>query len=172
MANYSLVINSRFRPFSYQEMLAPTLQSTQAHQALEDAYNELGMQAGTVEAMLNKVLDGKITLQESDLDAFNFETVNYEIVEEVKEEVKEENTIIDVTPIAVNKTSKPNKSKKSNSTMFEIDNDFMTITAEIEEEKEEKEEKEKNTKYHTLGIGVFLLFKEKSIFRRYIVYSF
>lgn len=57
MANYSLVINSRFRPFSYQEMLAPTLQSTQAHQALEDAYSQLGMQAGTVEAMLNRELD-------------------------------------------------------------------------------------------------------------------
>ena len=32
---------------------------------------------------------------------------------------------------------------------IELDNDFMTITAEIEEEKEEKEEKEKNMKYHT-----------------------
>ena len=32
---------------------------------------------------------------------------------------------------------------------IELDNDFMTISAEIEEEKEEKEEKEKNEKYHT-----------------------
>ena len=31
----------------------------------------------------------------------------------------------------------------------ELDNDFMTITAQIEEEKEEKEQKEKNSKYHT-----------------------
>ena len=31
----------------------------------------------------------------------------------------------------------------------ELDNDFMTITAEIEEEKEEKEQSEKNLKYHT-----------------------
>ena len=31
----------------------------------------------------------------------------------------------------------------------ELDNDFMTITAEIEEEKEEKEQKEKNMKNHT-----------------------
>ena len=31
----------------------------------------------------------------------------------------------------------------------ELDNDFMTITAEIEEEKEEKEQEEKNLKYHT-----------------------
>lgn len=32
---------------------------------------------------------------------------------------------------------------------IEIDNDFMTITATIDEEREEKEEKEKNSKYHT-----------------------
>ena len=31
----------------------------------------------------------------------------------------------------------------------ELDNDFMTITAQIEEEKEEKDQKEKNLKYHT-----------------------
>lgn len=30
-----------------------------------------------------------------------------------------------------------------------LDNDFMTVTAEIEEEKEEQQEKEKNEKYHT-----------------------
>lgn len=31
----------------------------------------------------------------------------------------------------------------------ELDNDFMTISAKIEEEKEQKEEKEKNEKFHT-----------------------
>lgn len=31
----------------------------------------------------------------------------------------------------------------------QLDNDFMTITAEIQEEKEEKEEKEQSEKYHT-----------------------
>ena len=31
----------------------------------------------------------------------------------------------------------------------ELDNDFMTITAQIEEEKSEKEQEEKNMKYHT-----------------------
>lgn len=31
----------------------------------------------------------------------------------------------------------------------ELDNDFLTITAVIEEEKEEKQEQEKNEKYHT-----------------------
>ena len=32
---------------------------------------------------------------------------------------------------------------------IEIDNDFMTITAEIQEEKEEKQEDEKNGRFHT-----------------------
>lgn len=32
---------------------------------------------------------------------------------------------------------------------IELDNDFMTITAEIREEKEEKNEEEKNLRYHT-----------------------
>ena len=32
---------------------------------------------------------------------------------------------------------------------IELDNDFMTITAQIEEEQEQKEEKEENVKYHT-----------------------
>lgn len=32
---------------------------------------------------------------------------------------------------------------------IEFDNDFMTISAQIEEEKEQKEEQEKNEKYHT-----------------------
>ncbi len=32
---------------------------------------------------------------------------------------------------------------------IEINNDFMTITAETQEEKEEKEEEEKNARYHT-----------------------
>lgn len=31
----------------------------------------------------------------------------------------------------------------------EMDNDFMTITAEIQEEKEERDEAEKNARYHT-----------------------
>lgn len=57
MANYNLVVNSRFKPFSLQELWMPAMEATKAHQALEEAYTNLGMQAGTVEAMLNKELD-------------------------------------------------------------------------------------------------------------------
>lgn len=41
MANYSLVFGSKFRPFEYQEMLAPVLLATQAHQQLEESYADL-----------------------------------------------------------------------------------------------------------------------------------
>lgn len=57
MANYSLVINSQFKPFSYQEMLAPTLMATQAHQELENQYGELSAKANVWEEMANEQTD-------------------------------------------------------------------------------------------------------------------
>lgn len=57
MANYSLVINSQFKPFSYQEMLAPTLMATQAHQELENQYGELVTKASVWEEMANEQTD-------------------------------------------------------------------------------------------------------------------
>lgn len=57
MANYSLVINSQFKPFSYQEMLAPTLMATQAHQELESQYGELATKASVWEEMANEQTD-------------------------------------------------------------------------------------------------------------------
>lgn len=57
MANYSLVINSQFKPFSYQEMMAPTLMATQAHQELENQYGELATKASVWEEMANEQTD-------------------------------------------------------------------------------------------------------------------
>ena len=57
MANYSLVINSQFKPFSYQEMLAPTLMATQAHQELENQYGELATKASVWEEIANEQTD-------------------------------------------------------------------------------------------------------------------
>lgn len=57
MANYSLVINSKFKPFSYQEMLQPALMQTQAHQALEDEYANLNTKASVWENMANQQTD-------------------------------------------------------------------------------------------------------------------
>lgn len=59
MANYSLVINSRFRPFEYQELLAPALMATQAHQAVEEAYADLSTKASIWDKMANEATDKK-----------------------------------------------------------------------------------------------------------------
>ena len=55
--NYSLVVNSSFKPFSYQEMLAPVLMATQAHQELENQYGELATKASIWEEMANEQTD-------------------------------------------------------------------------------------------------------------------
>lgn len=57
MANYSLVINSQFKPFSYSEMLQPVLMATQAHQELENQYGELSAKANVWEEMANEQTD-------------------------------------------------------------------------------------------------------------------
>lgn len=57
MANYSLVINSKFRPFEYQELMAPVLQANQAHQQLEEAYGELSNKASVWDKMANEQTD-------------------------------------------------------------------------------------------------------------------
>lgn len=57
MANYSITINSKFRPFSYAEMLAPVQAMTQAHQAVEDQYSDLMTKASVWENMANEQND-------------------------------------------------------------------------------------------------------------------
>ena len=59
MANYSLVVDAKFRPFSYQELLAPALMMTQAHQQVEDQYAELSSKANIWDKMANEQTDKK-----------------------------------------------------------------------------------------------------------------
>jgi hypothetical protein len=59
MANYSLVIDSHFKPFSYAEMLAPVQAATQAHQELESAYSELETKANIWDKMASETTDPK-----------------------------------------------------------------------------------------------------------------
>lgn len=59
MANYSLIINSSFKPFSYAEMLAPVQAATQAHQELESAYSELETKANIWDKMASETSDPK-----------------------------------------------------------------------------------------------------------------
>lgn len=57
MANYSLVVNSVFKPYSYQELLAPVQMATQAHQDLENQYSELSTKASVWENLANEQTD-------------------------------------------------------------------------------------------------------------------
>lgn len=57
MANYSLILNAPFKPFSYQEMVAPVLAATQAHQAVEEDYANLTAAANTVAGKANEQTD-------------------------------------------------------------------------------------------------------------------
>lgn len=57
MANYNLVIDSTFKPFSYQEMLAPVMMAQQAHQAIEDEYAELSTKANIWDEMASEQSD-------------------------------------------------------------------------------------------------------------------
>lgn len=59
MPNYSLIINSSFKPFSYAEMLAPVQAATQAHQELESAYSELETKSNIWDKLANESTDPK-----------------------------------------------------------------------------------------------------------------
>lgn len=55
--NYSLVINSQFKPFSYAELMAPVNNMQQAHEKLETAYAELAAKAGQWDMLANEATD-------------------------------------------------------------------------------------------------------------------
>lgn len=57
MANYSLILDTKFKPFSYAEMLAPVAAATQAHQAIEEEYENLATKASVWDRMANEQTD-------------------------------------------------------------------------------------------------------------------
>lgn len=57
MANYSLIVGSKFSPFTYQELLEPAVSATKAHQELENQYSELSTSANVWEEMANEQTD-------------------------------------------------------------------------------------------------------------------
>lgn len=73
MANYSLVIGSKFTPFTFDELLKPALMATQAHQELEGQYSELGINSSRWEDLINEQIDaelhGKVSQYSKDLEA-------------------------------------------------------------------------------------------------------
>lgn len=55
-ANY-IVVNSKFKPFSYAEMLQPVQMATAAHQEVENEYTELATKANVWDEMANEQTD-------------------------------------------------------------------------------------------------------------------
>lgn len=53
------VSGAKFRPFSYQEMIAPLQQSTEMHMQLEDAYGQLGTQADLLSGVVDEQANPK-----------------------------------------------------------------------------------------------------------------
>jgi hypothetical protein len=57
MANYSLISNATFQPFTYQELAMPLDREEAYHEKLIDEYDKLSSQADVLEAMGNSELD-------------------------------------------------------------------------------------------------------------------
>lgn len=134
-----------------------------ASEALEgvfgnDCLSAMGDGGDSIESILNKALDGRIELKENDIDDFNFETINYDIievdeedivkvekveVEEVEKEIKPTvNTIFKSSNILDQlkkiKQKDNNKSSENISDMFSKLNKLKSLSNE-EEQVEKKE---------------------------------
>lgn len=57
MANYSLVIGSRFSPFTYEELLKAPIMATQAHQEIEAGLSDLATKANVWDEIANEQTD-------------------------------------------------------------------------------------------------------------------
>lgn len=64
-ANY-IVTNTRFKPFTYDELLKPVLRATEEHRNLEEQYANLATSANAPLGMLNEVLDSESYKRNSD----------------------------------------------------------------------------------------------------------
>lgn len=60
MANYYLVADSRYKPFTYQELLAPVLAAEEAHRELENAYSELDANSSLWDNMIDRTTDDNL----------------------------------------------------------------------------------------------------------------
>ena len=57
MANYSLVIGSKFSPFTYEELLKAPIMATQAHQEIEAGLSDLATKANVWDEIANEQTD-------------------------------------------------------------------------------------------------------------------
>lgn len=54
-----IVLNSKFNPFSYEELVKPLRDATTMHQATEEQFSDLSMEASKMEALMNSQSDTK-----------------------------------------------------------------------------------------------------------------
>lgn len=54
-----IVLNSKFNPFSYEELVKPLREATQVHQATEEQISDLELESGKMEALMNAQSDTK-----------------------------------------------------------------------------------------------------------------
>lgn len=59
MRSNTLIINSKFKPFSYQEMLHPVLMADTAHKELETGFGELQLKSGVWDNLINPDKDAR-----------------------------------------------------------------------------------------------------------------
>lgn len=59
MANYNIVANSKFKPFSFDELLRPAAMATEAQMGLEDQYSDLTSKSNIWEGLTDKDRDVK-----------------------------------------------------------------------------------------------------------------
>lgn len=59
MANYNLILDTHFKPFTYAEMLAPIAAATEAHQNLEKEYGALEAEANLWDKIASEEPDSK-----------------------------------------------------------------------------------------------------------------
>lgn len=57
MASYNLVLDTKFKPFSFDELIKTPLMETQAHQAIEEEYGNLSTKASVWEEMADEQSD-------------------------------------------------------------------------------------------------------------------
>ena len=56
----NLVINSKFRPFTYDEMVKPLAQYKEAYDKVEQEYSNLAIQTEALKSMIDKDKDGDL----------------------------------------------------------------------------------------------------------------
>ena len=62
MASYNIILDTKFKPFTYEELAAPLIEATKEQQALEEAYSEYESNAGLLQSIINgEKADSKAT---------------------------------------------------------------------------------------------------------------